>query len=67
MEQAMGLTAAADRGASWMSRTPRCKHTLLTKPECHCRACLSEQIAAHGHGAKQSAGPSVAARHAVGA
>jgi hypothetical protein len=30
------------------SRTPRCEHTLLTKPECHCPACLAAQIAAHG-------------------
>jgi hypothetical protein len=33
----------------------RCRHTLLTKPECHCRACLLEQIAAH-------AGPQQAGR-----
>ena len=26
----------------------RCRHTLLTKPECHCRACLFEQMATHG-------------------
>lgn len=30
------------------SKTPRCEHTLLTKPECHCGACLAAQIAAHG-------------------
>jgi len=29
------------------SRAPRCEHTLITKPECHCPACLAEQIAAH--------------------
>jgi hypothetical protein len=29
------------------SKTPRCEHTLLTKPECHCRACLAAQIATH--------------------
>jgi hypothetical protein len=29
-------------------RTPRCEHTMLTKPECHCRECLAAQIAAHG-------------------
>jgi hypothetical protein len=29
------------------SRTPRCRHTSLTKPECHCPACLSEQMEAH--------------------
>jgi hypothetical protein len=34
-----------------VSRIPRCGNTLLTKPECHCLACLSEQIAEHGrHG-----------------
>jgi hypothetical protein len=26
----------------------RCRHTMLTKPECHCRACLIEQMATHG-------------------
>jgi hypothetical protein len=26
----------------------RCRHTLLTKPECHCRACLLEQMATYG-------------------
>jgi hypothetical protein len=26
----------------------RCHHTMLTKPECHCRACLLEQMAVHG-------------------
>jgi hypothetical protein len=31
-----------------VARAPRCEHTLLTKPECHCPACLAEQIAAHG-------------------
>lgn len=30
------------------SKTPRCEHTLLTKPECHCPACLAAQIAAYG-------------------
>ena len=29
------------------STIQRCVHTRLTKPECHCRACLFEQIAAH--------------------
>lgn len=29
-------------------RTPRCEHTMLTKPECHCQACLAALIAAHG-------------------
>ena len=31
-----------------VERTPRCEHTMLTKPECHCQACLMAQIAAHG-------------------
>jgi hypothetical protein len=31
-------------------RAPICRHTRLTNPECHCKACLSEQIAAHGGG-----------------
>jgi len=30
------------------ARAPICRHTLLTKPECHCAACLFEQIATHG-------------------
>lgn len=25
----------------------RCEHTRLTKPECHCSACLRAQIARH--------------------
>ena len=33
---------------SKVERTPRCEHTLLTKPECHCQACLMAQIATHG-------------------
>jgi hypothetical protein len=31
-----------------VERTPRCEHTSLTKPECHCQACRAAQIAAHG-------------------
>jgi hypothetical protein len=31
-----------------VGRPPRCEHTMLTKPECHCQACLAAQIAAHG-------------------
>jgi hypothetical protein len=34
--------------AAGSERTPRCEHTLLTKPECHCRACLAAQVAVHG-------------------
>jgi hypothetical protein len=36
------------------SKTPRCEHTLLTKPECHCRACLAAQIATHSSLASSS-------------
>jgi uncharacterized protein (DUF983 family) len=43
--QAATTTNIAVRGAH--ARTPRCGHTSLTKPECHCQACLAEQIAAH--------------------
>jgi hypothetical protein len=32
----------------------RCPHTLLTKPECHCRACLYEQIATYGRRLEQA-------------
>ena len=38
--------------AQQVTRIPRCGHTLLTKPECHCPACLSEQIAEHGRPGK---------------
>ena len=36
-------------------RVPRCPRTRLTKPECHCPACLLEQIAAHGRPAAPAA------------
>jgi hypothetical protein len=36
-------------------RVPRCPSTLLTKPECHCRACLLELVSTHGGAA--AAGP----------
>jgi hypothetical protein len=36
-------------------RVQRCPRTRLTKPECHCPACLLEQIAVHGRGAAGSA------------
>jgi hypothetical protein len=50
----MEYAAGRDRnaGSSW-GRTARCEHTLLTKPECHCPACLSELIAAHGTAVRQ--------------
>lgn len=38
----------AGRRTDVASKTPRCEHTLLTKPECHCPACLAAQIVAHG-------------------
>ena len=47
--QSTTRSVGAGRGAeASSSRTPRCEHTLLTKPECHCQACLAAQIAAHG-------------------
>jgi hypothetical protein len=55
MEHAMVFAAGRDHnaGASWASRASRCAHTLLTKPECHCPTCLSEQIAAHAPAGQQ--------------
>ena len=44
-------------GREELSRTPRCSHTLLTKPECHCTACLYEQIATYGRIAGGAARP----------
>jgi hypothetical protein len=41
----MRRTTSANGSQS--SRTPRCGRTMLTKPECHCPACLAEQISAH--------------------
>jgi hypothetical protein len=40
-----------------ISRTSRCAHTLLTKPECHCPACLAEQLMAHSPAAKAAPDP----------
>ena len=37
-------SVAQDRTAP---RAAVCTYTRLTKPECHCRACLFEQIATH--------------------
>ena len=35
-------------------QVPRCPRTRLTKPECHCPACLLEQIAMHGRPAARA-------------
>jgi hypothetical protein len=40
--------STAQRAVDVHDGIARCHHTLLTKPECHCRACLFEQIATHG-------------------
>jgi hypothetical protein len=32
------------------SKAPRCEHTMLTKPECHCPACLAALVASRGAG-----------------
>jgi hypothetical protein len=58
MTRVTAVTEMGDPDTSRM-RTPRCKHTLLTKPECHCPACLFEQIDTHRGGARpgQAAGP----------
>lgn len=53
----MSAAASAGRpGANAPSSSPaapeadaRCEHTRLTKPECHCSACLREQIARHSN------------------
>ena len=47
----MDVNAQPDAGAT---RAWRCAQTLLTKPECHCPTCLSEQIAVHGPRSRQS-------------
>lgn len=33
---------------------PRCPHTLITKPECHCPVCLFELIATCGPAAARA-------------
>jgi hypothetical protein len=35
-------------GAAETGKAPRCEHTLLTKPECHCPACLAALVASRG-------------------
>lgn len=47
----MDVNAQPDAGAT---RAWRCAHTLLTKPECHCPTCLSEQIAVHAPRSRRS-------------
>jgi hypothetical protein len=47
-------TAVISSSAAREPRVPRCPTTLLTKPECHCRACLLELVSTHGGAA---AGP----------
>jgi hypothetical protein len=42
---------------SQSSRAPRCGSTMLTKPECHCPACLAEQISAHAPVAQRAEAP----------
>jgi hypothetical protein len=49
MTRSTVLTATTHVSAS---DAPRCKRTMLTKPECHCPTCLAEQISAYGRGAE---------------
>jgi hypothetical protein len=49
--------SASSNGAQ-SSRAPRCGRTMLTKPECHCPACLAEQISAHAPVAQRVEAPS---------
>ena len=51
------MAARAGAREPYLSRAPRCLHTRLTKPECHCRSCLVEQIAAHAPGAREPRAP----------
>jgi hypothetical protein len=48
----MRRTTSVDGSQS--SRAPRCARTMLTKPECHCPACLAEQISAHSQVAQRA-------------
>jgi hypothetical protein len=50
-------TAAIPASSARAPRVPRCPATLLTKPECHCRACLLELMSAHGTSAAGPAPP----------
>jgi hypothetical protein len=48
-------TAVIPASSAREPRVPRCPTTLLTKPECHCRACLLELISTHGAAAAEPA------------
>jgi hypothetical protein len=48
------MRRSTSSNGSQSSRAPRCGHTMLTKPECHCPACLAEQISAHGQVAQRA-------------
>jgi hypothetical protein len=53
----MHVTTAAAATSTPVALPPhvaRCPRTRLTKPECHCPACLLEQIAVHGAGASRT-------------
>jgi hypothetical protein len=45
---------AAPPSPAPLPRVPRCPATRLTKPECHCPACLFEQITTHGTAAARA-------------
>jgi hypothetical protein len=48
-------TAVTPAPSTRAPHVPRCPATLLTKPECHCRACLLELMSAHGASAARAA------------
>jgi hypothetical protein len=50
-------TAAIPASSARAPRAPRCPATLLTKPECHCRACLLELVSTHGSAAAAGSAP----------
>jgi hypothetical protein len=50
-------TAVIPASSAREPRIPRCPSTLLTKPECHCRACLLELISTHGTAAAAAPAP----------
>src|SRR3954447_23680027 len=47
-------------------RVPRCPSTLITKPECHCRACLLELVSTHRTAAVGGAAPRAGAADQAG-
>ena len=57
MSPAKSPATSTAMGGTQSSRTPRCRHTSLTKPECHCPACLAEQISAHAPVAQRAEAP----------